>query len=83
MRKTNRFLEIKFGQNKNKIKIKQVDTHRIGELPWRNNITAEGCMASYNASDYRMYRTPLVTVRNVNFSYMYYALKVYIVVVNQ
>ena len=33
-----------------KIKIKQVDTQRIGELSRRNNITAEGFMASYNAS---------------------------------
>ena len=40
----------KFGQNK-KNNIKQVDTHKIGELSWRNNITAEeGFMASYNAS---------------------------------
>ena len=35
-----------------KIKIKKVDTQRIGKLSWRNNITAEGFMPSYNASGY-------------------------------
>ena len=35
-----------------KIKINKVDTHRIGELLWCNNITAEGFMVSYNASGY-------------------------------
>ena len=33
-----------------KNKNKKVDTQRIGKLSWRNNITAEGFMASYNAT---------------------------------
>ena len=43
-----------FRGSKNRLITKQkklvVVTHRIGKLSWRNNITAEGFMASYNAS---------------------------------
>ena len=40
---------------------KKVHTHTIGELAWHKNITAEGFMASYNASGLRMlFSFPLV-----------------------